>query len=116
VLFDPTSEEAAILVRQPTRVPIDLLRDVYRSAINLRAMHDLAGGVLRNVGQDQRTGWDIVSERRVEGGLIIRHPNIEPFKGIPSQEMLETRNDLLRKRDLLLLDTDLWELFGLERP
>jgi hypothetical protein len=115
--WKPSVEESAVLARRPELVSLDLLRDLYSRARDLRAVHDLACGIVRKVARDQRGGWDFVMEMRSAGKLVIRHPEVGPFTGKePSQETIRERADLLRRSDLHLVDTDLWLLFGLENP
>ena len=109
----PTVGEAMELSRRPGRVPFELLSAMYGRAHDPRAIHDLACGIIRKAANDQREGWNTVSERRDAGRLTIRHPGVEATRPLNLTELSAWKDDLLRKTRLSVVDTDLWSLFGL---
>lgn len=116
-LWEPTVGEVSLVVRAPGNIPMELLTLLFSRAHELRVLHDLAAGMLRKFSGDRREGWDTVLERRPGGTLFIRHPGVEAVsRPEATPELIGLRNSLLCKRDLLLVDTDLWALFGLAAP
>jgi hypothetical protein len=115
--FRVTAEEAAILAKDPHHIPTDVLLDLFRNAVDLRAVHDLACTVLRKVGEDRRNGWDMVLERRTGGRLFIRHPEVAHLTvGVRAAQLLACASDMWRNGRLARIDTDIGSLFGIALP
>lgn len=105
------------IIRHPNQVPFDILMYCIQQATDLRVVSDLALTVLRKAANDQRLGWDVVSEQRLGQQLVVRHTAVcRPHSAIAEFGLEFYRNDLGRNPMLGRIDSDMWELFGLKSP